>query len=332
MELNSILLAHGEGGLATRRLINDVFMSLLSNAFLERCEDAAVFTVGDEKLAFTTDAFIVEPVFFPGGDIGKLAVAGTVNDLASMGAKPLFISAAFIIEEGFSIEALHRITTSFSDWMRRVGAEMIAADTKVVPKGSGGDIFICVAGLGKVLVDVGVDRVKPGDVVVISGDIARHSAAVLAAREGLETDPPLLSDCAPLWDIVHAAVDAGVEIHAMRDPTRGGLATTLVEIAEKAGVSITVEEASIPINPQVASLCDIYGYDPLYLANEGKMTFFIPPRDSDTLLSVLRGFENGGDSAVIGEVNEGEGVFIRTRTGGRRRLIMLEGAQLPRIC
>ena len=336
MEFDSIVLAHGEGGLATKRLIEKIFSPMLANEFLDKNEDAAVFDVRSLKgrMAFTTDSFIVEPIFFPGGDIGKLAVSGTVNDLAAMGAQPGFFAASFIIEEGFSTYDLSRVVKSFAENLKNAGAMMIAADTKVAPEGHGGEIFISVAAIGEIYrqQNISLDKIEVGDEVVISGDIARHFAAILAVREKIDAEPPLQSDCAPLWNIVKAAIDGGVEIHSMRDPTRGGLATTLVEISEKAKIGIEIDEEKIPIKPQVISLCDIYGFDPLYLANEGKMTFFVRRGDGEKLAGILKNFEVSRDAAVIGRVVDGDGVILNTRTGGRRKLIMLEGAQLPRIC
>ncbi len=327
-----VILVHGEGGLATRRLIEGVFLPRIDGERIRRQEDAAVLELLGKKLALTTDAFVVDPVFFPGGDIGKLAACGTVNDLAAMAAKPRWIAAAFVLEEGFPTERLEGIVESFSGVLRGVGAELVAADTKVVPKGQGGGVYISVAGVGEVVADVSVSRIEPGDEVVLSGDIARHAAAILAAREGIETSPPLLSDCAPLWELVEAALDAGVDLHAMRDPTRGGLATIAVEIAQKRGVMIELWEERIPVDPQVAALCDIYGFDPLYLANEGKMLFFVRGGDGERLVEALSKTTLGKLAAVVGRVSDGEGVVLVTRTGGRRKLIMLEGEQLPRIC
>ena len=327
-----IILAHGEGGKATQRLIREVFAPLLGNPVLNRMEDAAVLEVDGRKIALTTDAFVVEPPIFPGGDIGKLAVSGTVNDLAASGARPLWLAAAFLLEEGFPVSTLEQITKSFSRALESVGAQMVTADTKVVPRGHGGGIYIAVSGVGEVILDVSPRKIRPGDEIVISGDIARHSAAILAAREQIETDPPLESDCAPLWELVKLAVENNLELHAMRDPTRGGLATVCVEIAETAGVGIELREEKIPIRPQVAKLCDIYGFDPLYLANEGKMVFFVAAGEGERLVDILRQHPLGREAAVIGRVIEGSGVLLHTRAGGTRKLIMLEGAQLPRIC
>jgi len=329
---DTIILAHGEGGLATRRLIQNVFAQKLSNPILDKMEDSAIIEIDGKKLAFTTDGFIIEPVFFPGGNIGKLAVAGTVNDLAAMGAKPKYFSASFIIEEGFKISDLDRIADSFARNIHSQNAELITADTKVVPRGTGGEIYIAVSGIGEILIDVGLDKIEPGDDIVISGDIARHSAAILATRENIETTPSLLSDCAPLWEIVKLAIDKNIEIHAMRDPTRGGLATILVEISEQINLGMTIDESKIPIEPQVKSLCDIYGFDPLYLANEGKMIFIVKNNEGEKLAGILHSHPFSENAVLIGSVSESKGVVLQTITGGRRKLIMLEGEQLPRIC
>ncbi len=331
MDEERVILAHGEGGLATKRLIENIFAKKFSNPILNRFEDSAIIKT-DGKKAFTVDAFIVEPIFFPGGDIGKLSVAGTINDLAAMGAKPKYFSASFVIEEGLKISDLEKVADSMAKTLNEVGAEIVAADTKVVPKGHGGGIYITTAAVGNVIIDVGIDRIVPGDVVVLSGDIARHGAAILAARENIETDPPLNSDCAQLWGLVEDAIISGAEIHAMRDPTRGGLATVLVEIAERAGLGIEIDENAIPIKEQVKALCELYGFDPLYMANEGKMVFFVAENDAEKLLSALKRNEFGNSAAIIGKVTRGKGVILRTKIGGRRKLIMLEGEQLPRIC
>jgi len=331
-EGKNILLAHGEGGLATKRLIDKIFAPKLMNPILARFEDSAILEVGGEKIAFSTDGFIIEPIIFPGGDIGKLAVTGTVNDLAAMAAKPLFFSAAFLIEEGVEIDKIEKIAESFAVELDRFGAILVAADTKVVPRGHGGEIYISVSGIGEIKADVHTGRIRPGDELVLSGDIARHSAAIIAVREEIETDPPLLSDCASLWELVESAIARGVDIHAMRDATRGGLATILVEIAKSTGYGITIAQSGIPIAKQVAVLCDIYGFDPLYLANEGKMVFFVEQGEGKRLVEILSENPLAKDAAVIGCVEESGEVIIDTTAGGRRKLIMLEGEQLPRIC
>ena len=329
---DNIVLAHGEGGLATKRLIESVFAPKFSNPILERMEDSAIVEIQSKKLAFTTDGFIVEPIFFPGGDIGKLAASGTINDLAAMGAKPKYFSASFIIEEGLKISDMDKIANSFAETIHRYNSELIAADTKVVPRGTGGGIYIAVSGIGEVIIDVGLDKIQPYDDIVISGDIARHSAAILAARENIDTNPILLSDCAPLWEIVKLAIDENIEIHTMRDPTRGGLATVLVEISEQTNLGMIIDEAKIPIEPQVKSLCDIYGFDPLYLANEGKMIFIVKNGDGENLVELLREKPLSQNAELIGSVSQQDGVVLKTETGGKRKLIMLEGEQLPRIC
>lgn len=331
MDEERIILAHGEGGLATKRLIENIFAKKFSNPILNRFEDSAIIKTNGKK-AFTVDAFIVEPIFFPGGDIGKLSVAGTINDLAAMGAKPKYFSASFVIEEGLKISDLEKVAESMAKTLNEVGAEIVAADTKVVPKSHGGGIYITTAAVGDVVIDVGIDRIEPGDVVVLSGDIARHGAAILAARENIETDPPLNSDCAQLWGLVEDAITSGAGIHAMRDPTRGGLATVLVEIAERAGLGIEIDENAIPIKEQVKALCELYGFDPLYMANEGKMVFFVAENDAEKLLNALKNNELGTSAAIIGKVTRDKGVILRTKIGGKRKLIMLEGEQLPRIC
>jgi len=327
-----ILLAHGEGALATHRLIETVFAPHLANRFLDKKEDSAIIEVAGEKFAFTTDGFIIEPVFFPGGDIGKLAVCGTVNDLTAMGAKPLWLSASFIIEEGFPIAKLERIAKSFAETCKVADVALVAADTKVVPRGQGGQIYISAAGIGKVVKEVGLDKIRIGDEIVVSGDIASHATAILAARESIETNPPVVSDCAPLWQLVTMLLEADIEIHAMRDPTRGGLATTLVEISEKNNLQIQIDEGKIPINSQVQTLCDIYGFDPLYMANEGKMVFFVPPGFGERTINELKKHSLGKNASLIGSVSDGTGVIINTYNSGKRKLIMLEGEQLPRIC
>lgn len=330
--MRKILLSHGEGGLATERLIESVFASKLSNAYLAKMEDSAIFELDGKKYAFTTDAFIVEPVFFPGGDIGKLAVSGVVNDLAAMGAKPLFFSADFIIEEGFSIDKLDIIVKSFANELKEIGALLVAADTKVVPLGQGGDIYIAVSAIGEVICEVGTHMIQSGDEIVLSGDIARHSAAIISVRENIETEPTILSDCAPLWDLVNTAFETDVEIHAMRDATRGGLATILVELSNKSDMGMEIYQEKIPINPQVSVICELYGFDPLYLACEGVMVFFAAKDNGEKLLSVLKKHNLGRNAEIIGRVSNDNGVILHTPIGGRRKLIKLEGEQLPRIC
>ena len=329
-----VLLAHGSGGRLSHELIKTIAPKF-SNEILNRMDDSAVFDLSG-RLAFTTDSYVVSPIFFPGGDIGKLAVCGTVNDLAMCGAQALYISLAFIIEEGLTLDELDRITGSIQKAAEEAGVRVVTGDTKVVGRGSADKLFINPAGIGTVPEGVAISGclAKPGDKVLLGGSIGDHGMAVMSQREGLKFNIAIESDCAPLNWMVAAMLEASKNIHVLRDPTRGGLATTLNEIASQSGVSIRLEEEAIPVQPPVRAACDFLGLDPLYVANEGKLVAFVAPQDATAVLEAMRGNKYGRDSAIIGEVSaENPGrVSMKTPLGAWRIVDMLSGELLPRIC
>jgi hydrogenase expression/formation protein HypE len=331
-----ILLAHGGGGKLMHDLLERYVVPAFRNPRLEARHDGAVFEIGGARLAFTTDSYVVRPLFFPGGDIGSLAVNGTVNDLAMCGARPLYLSAGLILEEGLPLDELQRILESMRACAEAAGVQVVTGDTKVVDQGKGDRIFINTAGVGVVehCLDIAPASVRPGDAILLSGDVGRHGIAIMAVREGLEFESTIQSDCAPLAAPVLALVAGGIEVHCLRDLTRGGLATALVEIAETAAVHIKVEEARIAVEENVCGACEILGFDPLYLANEGRFVAFVPAACADRALSILHKFEVSSHAAVIGHVAEGAAslVTLKTRLGTERVLDMLSGEQLPRIC
>jgi hydrogenase expression/formation protein HypE len=332
--VDKILLAHGSGGKLAHDLVARLVGSL-SNPLLDRLDDAAVFDVSG-KLAFTTDSYVVSPIFFPGGDIGKLAVCGTVNDLATSGAKPLYLSLSFIIEEGLPLNDLEKIVTSVQKTAEEAGVRIVTGDTKVVTRGSADKLFINTAGVGVIPegVDISGSHAKLGDKVILSGAIGDHGIAVISQREGLSFATKLKSDCAPLGALVADMLKASPNIHALRDPTRGGLATSLNELAQQSRVSIQIEEKAIPVHEAVLAACEMLGFDPLYVANEGKMIAIVPPPDADKVLAAMRKNKYGRDAAIIGEVTgEKAGrVTMRTVLGSSRIVDMLTGDLLPRIC
>jgi hydrogenase expression/formation protein HypE len=336
-EYPTILLAHGGGGKLTQMLIERVFLPAFANPALETLHDGAILEVGETRLAFTTDSFVVSPIFFPGGDIGCLAVHGTVNDLAMCGARPLALSAGFILEEGFPMEDLCRIVESMREAAQRVGVPIVTGDTKVVDKGKGDGIFINTTGIGIIPAGIQISpkRARPGDLILINGAIAVHGIAIMSVREGLEFETTLASDTAPLHDLVARILEAGGDkVHVLRDPTRGGVASALNEIASKAKVGIVLDEASIPIWEEVKGACEILGLDPLYVANEGKCLAIVAREKAEEVLEAMKSHPLGKEAAIIGEVVEehpGQ-VILRSRIGGRRIVEMLSGEQLPRIC
>ncbi|MGI9335454.1 MAG: hydrogenase expression/formation protein HypE [Gammaproteobacteria bacterium] len=331
-----IVLAHGGGGVLTRSLIEGLFLPAFDNAALAARHDGAVLEAANARLAFTTDAYVVRPPFFPGGDIGSLAIHGTVNDLAMCGARPLWLGAAMILEEGFPVSDLERIVRSMRDACAQAGVTLVTGDTKVVDQGKGDGIYVTTTGVGLVEATSAIlpARVAPGDAIILSGDVGRHGIAVMATREGLAFETALESDSAPLAEPVLAMLDAGVEVHCLRDLTRGGLATALVEIAETAGVRVLLEESAIPVAPGVQEACELLGLDPLYVANEGRMVVFVPAAARDRALEVLRAVWPCEDACVIGTVERSSppGFAVRTVIGATRSLDMLSGEQLPRIC
>lgn len=334
MKNKKILLAHGGGGRASHQLIEELFLPRFRNPLLEKLDDSALFEVKGHRLAFTTDSYVVDPIFFPGGDIGRLAVCGTVNDLAMRGARPLYLSAAFILEEGFPIEDLERILNSMEQTSQEAGVIIIAGDTKVVARGGADKVFITTSGIGVVEGEVSGNNARVGDKIILSGTIGDHGIAVLSAREGLGFESDLKSDVCPLNHLVQRMLQTSGGIHVLRDPTRGGLATVLNEVARQSGVGIELIEEEIPVSPQVVGACEILGFDPLYVANEGKLVAFVAPEDAERVLQVIREDRYGHQARIIGQVlPEPRGrVLLRTRIGGTRIVDMLPGEQLPRIC
>ncbi len=331
-----ILLAHGGGGTLMHQLLEQVFLPAFDNDILNQRADGAVFNVGAGRLAFTTDSYVVQPLFFPGGDIGKLAVCGTVNDLAMCGARPLYLSAGFIIEEGLPLETLRRVVESMRLTAAAAKVQFVTGDTKVVEKGKGDGLFINTAGIGVIDHNLLIQprSVQPGDAVLLSGDIGRHGLAIMATREGLTFESAIISDCAPLAEPVQAMLDAGLEIHCLRDLTRGGLASGMVEIATTAGLQINLEERAISIREDVRGACELLGFDPLYVANEGCFTVFLPEQDAERALGILKTYECCREAVQIGSVSQGyDGIATLTTAIGSRRIVaMLSGEQLPRIC
>ena len=331
-----ILLGHGSGGTLSAALLRDIVMPAYTNPMLERMEDQATLEVNGTRLAFTTDSFVVKPLFFPGGDIGSLAVYGTVNDLAMGGARPFALSVAMILEEGFAVADLRRIATSIGTAARACGVPVVTGDTKVVEKGSGDGIFLNTTGIGVVPagLELSAANARPGDAVILSGSLGDHGIAILARREGLSLDSTIESDSAPLHTLVAAILNVTFEIRCMRDPTRGGLASTLHEIAAQSGVGITIEENAVPVREDVRGVCELLGLDPLYVANEGKMVAIVPREHADAVLAAMQAHPLGRDAAIIGKVTGSEPGLVLQQTlfGTRRVVMMLAGDQLPRIC
>jgi hydrogenase expression/formation protein HypE len=336
LQHQQIVLGHGSGGKLSAQLIENVFLPAFSNPVLKKLNDQALLQVNDSRLAFTTDAFVVTPLFFPGGDIGTLAVNGTVNDLAMSGARPLYLAAAFILEEGLSTDELRRIVISMSEAATAAGVQVVAGDTKVVNRGKGDKIFISTTGIGmlKKPVNISADRARPGDKIILSGYIGDHGMAILSQREGLEFEGVIESDCAALHQLVCDMLDVSLDIHCLRDPTRGGVATVLNEIAVRSGIGMLLHETEIPVRDTVRGACEILGLDPLYVANEGKLVAIVPHDYADALVNRMRLNVHGRDARVIGEVvAEHPGmVLMKTEIGGTRVLDTLFGEQLPRIC
>ena len=331
-----VLLAHGGGGKLSHQLIQKIFASQFHNDLLEPLHDGAIFSLGGTRVAFSTDSYVINPIFFPGGDIGKLAVNGTVNDLAMCGARPLYLSSAFIIEEGLPMEELWRLVLSMEESARAAGVQLVTGDTKIVDRGKGDKIFINTSGIGIIPDGVEIDprRAKPGDQIILSGSIAEHGIAIMSIREGLEFETQIESDCAPLNGLVETMLAVSKDIHVLRDPTRGGVASVLNEIAESAGVGISIIEDRIPISEEVIGACEILGFDPLYVANEGKLLAFTTPSDTEKILRAMHAHPCGKKAAIIGEVvaEHPSTVIMKTRIGGSRVVDMLSGEQLPRIC
>jgi len=359
MSADSIQLAHGSGGQLSQQLIRDLFLERFSNPILAELEDAAVIqwphhvstsdlpfgaSLGGHdtealvrsQLAFTTDSYVVTPPVFPGGDIGKLAVCGTVNDLAMRGAQPLYMSVGFILEEGLPVRDLEQIVESMARTAVEAGVQIVTGDTKVVNRGSADRIFINTSGIGLIPpgVDISAAKVREGDKVLVSGTLGDHGMAIMIQREGLTFESALMSDCAPLNGLVLGLLQAAPHLHCMRDPTRGGLTTSLNEIAQRAQVGIEIDERAIPVRDEVRAACELLGLDPLYVANEGKLIAVIPPDEADAALMALRDHPLGRQTVIIGQTTKAHPgrVVVRTSLGARRILGMLVGEQLPRIC
>ena len=333
--MDKVLLDYGSGGRASHRFVAELFFKHLGNDILARMDDAAVLSLTG-PVAMSTDSFVVDPIFFPGGDIGSLAVHGTVNDVAMMGARPLFLTCGFILEEGLPMADLERVVASMGEAARKAGVRIVAGDTKVVPRGAADKIFINTTGLGEIMADPAPagHRAAVGDVVLVSGSMGDHGLAILSTRQGLSFESPVVSDSAALGGLVARLLAAVPDVHVLRDPTRGGLATTINEIAGQSGVGIELIEAAIPVDPAVAGGCAVLGLDPLYLANEGKCICIVPEASKEAALAALRADPLGAGAAVIGTVvadHPGK-VALVTPLGGKRLLGMLEGEQLPRIC
>jgi hydrogenase expression/formation protein HypE len=336
-----INMAHGSGGKAMRDLIQDVFVEAFDNPWLSALEDQASFSLADlakhgDRLAFTTDTYVVDPLFFPGGDIGTLAVAGTVNDLAMSGAVPLYLSCGMVLEEGLAVETLRRVVASMQRTAEHARVQIVTGDTKVVERGAADKIFINTAGVGVVPagVNISATRAQPGDVVIVNGYLGDHGAAILVARQQLALDADVQSDCQPLASLVQAMLAACTDIHCLRDATRGGVATVLNEFATSSGVSIRLREEALPLRETVKGACEILGLDPLYLANEGKLVAVVPGAAAPAVLAAMRAHPAGREAAIIGEVVEKPVgmVVLQTVFGGQRIVDMLVGEQLPRIC
>jgi hydrogenase expression/formation protein HypE len=329
-------MAHGGGGTLTARLIDTLFAPAFRNPHLDALGDGAIVTVGGTRLAFSTDSFVVKPIFFPGGDIGSLAVHGTVNDLAMCGAEPLFLSGGLVLEEGFPLRDLERVVAGIAEACRRVGVSLVTGDTKVVDRGKGDGIYVNTSGVGRVRddVNVGPGQAAPGDVVLVSGSVGDHGIAVMAAREDIDLETTLLSDSAPVWAGVSALLDVAPDTHVLRDPTRGGLATALGEVASSSKVGIRVEEDAIPVRAEVRGACELLGLDPLYVACEGRFLAIVPEERAEVALAAVRSRAGGDEAAVIGRVvAEDPGrLVMKTRIGSHRLLERLSGEQLPRIC
>lgn len=336
MKADKILLDHGSGGKMAHRMIKDLLLPRFDNPILARLDDSAVFSAERGRWAFSTDSYTVDPIFFPGGDIGDLAVNGTVNDVAMSGATPLYLSLALIIEEGWPVVDFEKILHSIGTAAKKAEVSIVTGDTKVVPKGAADKIFINTAGIGRVPegIDISGYNARPGDVVLLSGTIADHGITVLTQREGLSFASDMASDSAALNHLIARMLAVCPDIHVLRDPTRGGLGTTLNEIADQSQVGVKIYEDKIPVKPSVAGVCELLGFDPLYLANEGKLVAFVPGEHARSVLDVMKRDALGREACIIGEaVAENPGkVFMQTRIGGVRIVDMLTGEQLPRIC
>lgn len=336
MKTDAILLDHGSGGRLSHQLFTSLILPAFNNPALSEMHDGARLDMEGRRVAFSTDTYVVDPVFFPGGDIGDLAINGTVNDIAMCGATPLFLSVGFVLEEGFPLAHLERILNSMRTAAERAGVKVVTGDTKVVPSGTADKIFVNTAGIGLIPdgIEISSNRARPGDEIILSGTIADHGATILIQREGMHFESAVTSDTAPLNHMVHNMLSACRDVHVLRDPTRGGVGTALNEIAEKSKVGIRIFEDRIPVRDDVSGICELLGLDPLYVANEGKLLAFVKPEDTPDVIAVMKGDPLGANACVIGEaVKDHPGrVYLQTPIGGNRIVDMLTGEQLPRIC
>jgi hydrogenase expression/formation protein HypE len=335
-DYREIVLAHGSGGKLSQQLLQKIVLPQFGNELLEPLHDGAIFSLNGLRLAFSTDSFVVSPIFFPGGDIGKLAVHGTVNDIAMCGARPLYLSAGFILEEGTSMEDFWRVVSSMREAAAQAGVVFVTGDTKVVDRGKADKIFVNTSGIGIVPAGVNIHpkHARVGDKIIVSGQIAVHGMAIMSVREGLEFETQIASDTAPLNNLVDTILSTTPDVHVLRDPTRGGITSALTEIAQAARVGMILDEAHIPISEEVKGACEILGLDPLYVANEGKLLAIVPAEAAIAVLTTMREHPLGSEAAIIGEVIDDHPGFVtmKTRVGGTRVVDMLSGEQLPRIC
>jgi len=335
-EYEKVVMAHGGGGTLSNQLIQKMFLSQFDNEMLQQEHDGAIFKIGNQRFAFSTDSYVVNPIFFPGGDIGDLAVNGTVNDISMCGAKPLYISAGFIIEEGFEMEELWQVVLSMKKAAKKAGVQIITGDTKVVDNGKGDKIYINTAGIGIIPenINISAENCSVGDKIIVSGRIAEHGIAIMSAREGLEFETEIKSDSAPLNELVENMLKVSNQIHVLRDPTRGGISSALNEIAQKSKLGMLIHQDKIPLTEQVKAACELLGFDPLYIANEGKLIAILPEDKANDVLEEMRKHPTGKDAEIVGEVvvdNPGT-VVMETLIGSKRVVDMLSGEQLPRIC
>jgi hydrogenase expression/formation protein HypE len=335
-EYEKVVMAHGGGGTLSNQLIQKMFLTQFDNEMLQQEHDGAVFKIGNQRFAFSTDSYVVNPIFFPGGDIGNLAVNGTVNDLCMCGAKPMYISAGFIIEEGFAMEDLWRVVLSMKDAANKAGVQIVTGDTKVVDRGKGDKVYINTAGIGLIPenINISAENCSVGDKIIVSGRIAEHGVAIMSAREGLQFESQIKSDCAALNGLVDTMFKVTNQFHVLRDPTRGGISSALNEIAQKSNMGMLIQQERIPMTEQVKAACELLGLDPLYIANEGKLIAILPKNKSNAVLEEMRKHPLGADAAIIGEiVSEHPGtVIMETLIGSKRVVDMLSGEQMPRIC
>lgn len=335
-EYPNVLLAHGGGGKLMHNLIEKMFSAKFSNEILKQDHDSAQLALPSGKIAFTTDSYVVQPIFFPGGDIGSLAINGTVNDLAMSGAKPLYLSLGLIIEEGFAMSELWKVVQSLAEAAKTAGVKIATGDTKVVERGKGDGIFINTSGIGVIehSFSISPKSIQEGDVIILNGDLGRHGIAIMAEREGLQFEHKILSDCAPLNGIVKKIIESGIDVHCMRDLTRGGLSSALNELAVSSPAEIMIDESLVPVHEDVRGACEILGFDPMYVANEGKFVIIVSSEDADKCITIMKDNEQGKDSVIIGSVTgkSEQIVKLKSKIGTMRILDMLSGEQLPRIC